>query len=428
MVVEKGDIGQRDAESRILQQQRLQAKLEDAEIAKVPANLPSYVTRGLLTQDEATAVEELHEVDQQEEQRKIDKQKAAEVRDSIMLPTDREQLKKKVRKATVETVSYLQVFESLKKIHTQFDDALRLLIRHKRMVVAEEADDDRSPLIRSLIDNKPLLASIVDIMERKDPEIRLLDVRLPPYNAVLKGYLEKIDNLTIEEGFMDDLRNLSEDEMSERLNSVDEGVRVRPAADMRCFIHLVDHVIKRTRFRKKVRMLRVAQSLEEFKQSIEDIYRSTEDGESAKKQAEQFLNRRLQRLFSDMAPDEADEIKQRTAATLAAAEQTVNSVHTNEVDALLGPEPTPAAEPQEDDLELSDEEVQKGVQIGRVEMRIAGRNKRVPQKLMPDPDDPQKTCIAQRDPDTDELVPQIRRGAKRYIVKGRDGGWILDKQ
>ena len=61
-------------------------------------------------------------------------------------------------------------------------------------------------------------------------------------------------------------------------------------------------------------------------------------------------------------------------------------------------------------------------------MRIAGRNKRIPQKIMPDPDDPGKFCIAQRDPETRDLVPQMKRGGRRYVVKGRGGGWTLEKQ
>ena len=206
MVVEKGDVSQADTERRILQQERQHEKLQDSEVEKVPENLPSYVARGLLTEDEATAVTDLHEVDVREKKREIDHQEAEHERDDIMLVEARTQLDKKVRKATEETVKYLEVFEAMKKIHTQYDEALRLLVQHKRMVVAEDDADDRSPIVRSLIDNNTLLGSMVDIMERKDPEIRLLDVRLPPYNNISNRGLETIENLTIEEDFMDDLR------------------------------------------------------------------------------------------------------------------------------------------------------------------------------------------------------------------------------
>ena len=326
------------------------------------------------------------------------------------------------------------------------------------MVVTEKADDGRNPLIQHLIGDKNLLNDLVDIMVRKDPEIRLLDVRLPPYNAILQRSLEKIDNLTIEEEFVDELRTLSGDGMSERLNSLDAELRVRPAADMRCFINLIDHVVKRTHFRKKIRMLRVAQSLEEFNQNIEDIFRATSDAQRARKQAEQFINRGLRHFLSELEPDEVEEIKQRTAAALSAAEQAVQSEALLEAEILQGAESVldaepPQAEPlpnpkpalreesykvnsppppeplqSDDDLNLSSEEIGRGIQIGRVEMRIAGRNKRIPQKIMPDPDNPGKFCIAQRDPETGDLIPQMRRGARRHVMKGRGGGWLLEKQ
>jgi hypothetical protein len=54
---------------------------------------------------------------------------------------------------------------------------------------------------------------------------------------------------------------------------------------------------------------------------------------------------------------------------------------------------------------------------------VAGRTRMVPQKIIADPDDADKFVIAMRDPDTDELVPQLRRGAKRHIERGREGYW-----
>ena len=149
------------------------------------------------------------------------------------------------------------------------------------MVVAEEDSDDRSPLVRTLIDDHALLGTMVDIMGRKDPEIRLLDVRLPPYNSISNRGLETIENLTIEEDFIHDLRNMTIDEMSDRLNSVDTTERIRPAADMRCLINLVDHVIKSTRFRRKLWILRVARALEDYNESIQEIYRSTDNVENS---------------------------------------------------------------------------------------------------------------------------------------------------
>ncbi len=68
-----------------------------------------------------------------------------------------------------------------------------------------------------------------------------------------------------------------------------------------------------------------------------------------------------------------------------------------------------------------------GVEIHRIPIRVAGRVRQVPQKIMPDPDDAERHVIAQRDPDTGELVPARRRGGKRYVIKARDG-WALEKE
>ena len=61
--------------------------------------------------------------------------------------------------------------------------------------------------------------------------------------------------------------------------------------------------------------------------------------------------------------------------------------------------------------------------MGRVEIRVAGNFRKIPRKLMPDPDDPSKFVIAVRDSETGGTVPEERRGTKRYVDRGRDGVW-----
>jgi len=63
--------------------------------------------------------------------------------------------------------------------------------------------------------------------------------------------------------------------------------------------------------------------------------------------------------------------------------------------------------------------------IGRVEVRVAGSQRRIPYKIMPDPDEGDLYVIAQRDPDTGELIPQKRRGGNRRVERGKDGIWRL---
>lgn len=224
--------------------------------------------------------------------------------------------------------------------------------------------------------------------------------------------------------FIEDLRTLSGDDLSARLNSPVRQVRVRPAADIRCLISLVDHVHKPTHFRKEIRLLRLTQTLEEF-------FSSTTDLRQARNQAENFLNRRLRRLFPDLSPSETSEIKQRGAEMIDEIEQRVLDERRAAVEAKRqkaeGSAEKKAGTPQgnDDDLELTEDERRKGVQIGRVEMRVAGSQRRIPNKIMPDPDDEELFVIAQRDPDSGELIPQMRRGAKRFVERGKDGIWRL---
>ena len=47
----------------------------------------------------------------------------------------------------------------------------------------------------------------------------------------------------------------------------------------------------------------------------------------------------------------------------------------------------------------------------------------IPLRIMPDEDDPSAFVVVQRDPESGELVPQVRRGKKSLVEKGRDGMW-----
>ena len=171
-------------------------------------------------------------------------------------------------------------------------------------------------------------------------------------------------------------------------------------------------------------MLRISESLEQF-------YPSTSDMKEVRHQAESFLNRRLRRMFPDMSTDETNEIKQRGSDMIDAIEQKIVEERRAEVEAqrqkveeAAQAKRQQAAESNDDEDDLTDEEKQRGVLIGRVEMRVAGNTRRVPYKIMPDEEEPDRFVIAQRDPDTGELVPQMRRGAKRFVEKyARDGTW-----
>ena len=72
--------------------------------------------------------------------------------------------------------------------------------------------------------------------------------------------------------------------------------------------------------------------------------------------------------------------------------------------------------------ELSDDELKKGIMIGRVSRRVAGGQRIFRQKVMPDSEEPGKFVLVQRDPDSGEMKSSgaaIRRTWKRT---GRESG------
>ncbi len=429
-LIAEGEIDREEAGRRLQQQERVRSDIAESEKAKLPQNLEAYVQQGTLTKDEAEKVKALREVDERLKRGEIDEAEADRVRNSILERELRDQLDKKVREAIDSAVAYLEIFDSMKKISGDYDLALEFLIRHKhRVTISFDAQIDMGPAIEELMGPAPdggdsLLKKVCDISARTDQEIRMLSVRFPPYSHVMKRGLEKIGNMIIEQEFIDDLRDLSLDGMSERLNSDDPTTRIRPAADIRCFVSLVDHVVKRTRFRKELRMMKIAQTIEEF-------FRSTTDVAEARKQAENFIERRMRRMFPDLSTDEGSEINQRKESMISSIEAKVLAEREGpkeeddkapaEEDA--GAKSTKGGGGAEDDMELTDDEKNLGVQIGRVEVRIAGNQRRIPYKIMPDPEDGSRHIIVKRDRDTGELMPELRRGAKRVVERGKDGVW-----
>jgi hypothetical protein len=129
-----------------------------------------------------------------------------------------------------------------------------------------------------------------------------------------------------------------------------------------------------------------------------------------------------------MDPHEAADLKQRSTQMMDQIEQRIHderkaAVESRRPKSEAAASAKPEGEGGGDDIELSEDEINKGVQIGRVEMRVAGSIRRIPTKIMPDPDDPEQTVIVMRDPETQELVPARRRGAKRYVERTREGYW-----
>jgi hypothetical protein len=74
-------------------------------------------------------------------------------------------------------------------------------------------------------------------------------------------------------------------------------------------------------------------------------------------------------------------------------------------------------------MELSIEERQKEVQLGRDEMYVDGVLGQIILKIRPDEGGSMLNVCARRNPKTGEMALQMRRGQRRTVVKGKDGMW-----
>jgi hypothetical protein len=412
-----GTISQGEVESRQQEQEQAHERIEQQEMSRAGERADSFVRQGYLTTDEGETVRQLSDIDSQLARGEIDGEEADHLRNSLLTKEQRYKLERKIKGAVDQAVRFLQVFESMQRIDPSLDEGLQFLIFHKNILDTEKGPAERGRAAQELLEDRDMLRKIVEIMDRQDQEIRMISVCLPPYSHVVKRN-EHIGNLIIEEGFVDDLRGLTPDEMSDRLHSDDPLTRVRPAADVRCLIAIINHLIKPTPWRKDVRLLRVQDMVEQF-------YHETDDLGEARKQAESFLNRRLRRMFRDLTGDEKQEIEQRSTNMLEAIEQKVIAEREAAAAEATGKadDATGAHEAHDDDL--TENEIKSGATISRVEMRVAGQMRRVPRKIMRDPDDEDQFMLAKRNQDTGELEPVLRQGKPRLIERGSDGYWRL---
>jgi len=272
------------------------------------------------------------------------------------------------------------------------------------------------PIITGLVEELETLHQLIGMMDRQDAEVRMMAAHLPPYNQVVRRGQARIDKLLVEEEFIDLLREGTSKEVIEKLGSGDRKERARFAASMLSVNALIGSLIKRTPFRKQVRVLKIDLIVEEF-------FRSTEDVEEAREKAQDFLRTRLQKLYPDITEEEAAEIQEHGGEIIAACEQKVLAEQAERAKEAKEAGGGEEVESEGGDEQLSEDEVEMGVQMGRVGMRIGGGMKLVPYKVMPDPEEPDKWVLVKRDRETGELMPVMRRGNKRFVEKNREGIW-----
>ena len=404
-----------EAQSRIEEEKKRQAKLRQGQLQDMMGKLDFYVKSGRISAEDAQRLQKLHRIDLGIRSGKVDPEKGSKVRNSILAGEARSRIEKTVREEVDYVVIYQQVFEALKRIDPKFDPALRFMIRHKQVVNALTKEEvEWKPILSELIEELDTLHRLIDIMDRQDAEVRMMAARLPPYNHVVRPGRERVDNLTIEEDFIDLLRQGTRHDLVDIFNSTDRKQRVLLAGAMLSINALITSLIKSTPFRKQIRILKIDLVIEEF-------FRSTEDVEEARQKIQDFLQTRIKSLYPDITAEEVAEIEEHSVEVIEVCQQRVlaeRAQKTSEVSAKKE-----GSDNGDDDDKLREEEVKMGAMIGRVSMRIGGGTRLIPFKILPDSEEVGKWCLARRDPESNELVPVVRRGKKRYVEKNREGLW-----
>lgn len=306
-----------EIEERNQEEQQLQEEIRGGQLDTVFQNLESYVDQGKLNREEADRFAKVYQVDRAVKSGKISGDQGSKIRNSLLAGNVRFEYDRKIKAVTDYAVTYLQLFAALKRIEPKYDGALRFLIEHKEVANAEKDQFDPTQLTNILLEDFDQLKLLSGIMDRQDGEVRMMVAGLMPYGQVMrKGQDQRIERLTVEQGFIDLVRQLPREEMANRLNAVDKTIRVRAAADMLCMIALINRLVKPTPFRKEIRLLKINMIIEEF-------YKGSDDLASARGKAQKFLKSRLRVIYPDITPDEYQEIEGKSNAIIERVEQRI---------------------------------------------------------------------------------------------------------
>lgn len=291
-----------EQQQRAAEEKERRAEMVSEEIERAPRNLDSYQQQKLLNEDEANTLRELYGIDKRLADDEIDDAEAQRLRDE-MGDVVREKLQAKLLEAVDHTLHYITTFEALKRLPADRDEALRLLIKHKNQVVAEDAEKiDLSGVKVTLEKDDSLLENLGLIMERKDHEMRMLAADMPPYRHIYRG--EKLDKYSVGESFVGDLRKVEREELSEKLNSEDGDVRLKAAADIKSMLALLNAFMKvDLPFHHEVRRLSIILRMK-------NLFSGAIDEKDGRKRVQQFLRRRLNTLYPDLTGEEKAAIEE----------------------------------------------------------------------------------------------------------------------
>ncbi len=423
----RAELGSAAIRQRLAGQERRRQQLRAAELRRVPRRLPALVAQGTLTPDEAASLRQLNQIDRRLRAGRIDAGEAEQLRQACLGPALREAIQRKVRDAVDGLVRYIQVFAALRAVGPGADPALAFLIRHRDLVLAPTPDPPRLAVALAEMEaDDALRQSLLDLMEQRDPEVRMLELRQPPYLWLVSPGLEKPAEMDVESGFLAVLRGATAAQFADLLHAAEPAARRRTTGSVICLISLLDHIAQATPFRLELRAACVQAALR-------GLYRTGVPTLQARRQAEQLLSRGLPVLFRDVTEDELAAVRARRAGWIAAVETEVAGRGRGAMArpaAVAGRRPADApvagdARPLAD-LVLSETERNAGVVLTQVAAGTAAQPHYREALVMPDPDDPLRFVLARRDAATGGVVPYVNRGRKRYVISDGQDRWRLE--
>jgi len=279
-----------------------------AELERAPRHLEAFVKQDMLSDSEAVDLRTLYGIDERLAKGEIDEAEANRLRSELSEGV-REKLQQRLRAAVDHSVHYMNVFEALGRLPPERDGALEFLIDFADLVASDEKEVALDDVTKTLEGDDALVENLGILMERKDHGIRMLVANMPPFRHVY-GPGEKIGTFVIETKFVSDLRSLSLDELSERLNAEETATRVRAAADIKCMVALLNLLMRPTALHAEVRRMRIHLR-------IRRTFEGGVDERDGRNKVQQFLRRRLHNLYPDLTREERAGIEEWTSKMLA---------------------------------------------------------------------------------------------------------------
>lgn len=294
-----------EQQEQVRRNAEIEQNLAKEEMQRARQHLDSFVQQKLLDEEEAASLHEIYNIEDRLAREKLERAEADRLRGQVNAAV-REKIEQRLRSAVDFAVRYLNAFEALKRLPAQRDDALHFLIRHQSLVMTRAEEEELEQVVeRNLVTEEldrdnDLLESVCRLLERRENEARMIAANLPPYRYVMGQ--KPIDRLSIEEDFVDELRTLTREELSERLNAEDPEVRNRSAVAIRSMVELIYRAIEPRLFHRTVRRLKV-------KHTVARLYRSADDPKAGRHKVQHFLAQRLDRQYPNLSEAERQELE-----------------------------------------------------------------------------------------------------------------------